>query len=320
MTDGVPRPAEAARARTRREWVVLFVGALVVALLCLAAGRWQWHRYEAKRDAVEIVRTNYAATPVPLTELVPAPGSAVPRALVWRPVTLSGTYLTDATVLLRNRPVDSAAGFHVLVPFRADDPAVTVVVDRGFVPIGSDASAPDVVPPPPEGEVTLTARLRAEESASSRGAPAGQVQSINNAQVLAAGGLTADAVATVGGYVTMVAESPAAPVPLRPLQAPDTSLGSHLSYAFQWCVFAAGAIGGFFVLLRRERREADERAAGTSVGAELPEGTAPEVVEWVAGRRAGSAARRPRRTSDEDDEDAEIDAHAQPQASDTSSA
>ena len=319
MTEPASSP-ERARARTRREWVVLFVGALVVALLCLAAGRWQWHRYESKRDAVAIVTTNYDAPAVPFATLVPEPGVTVPASLVWRTVTVTGTYLEDATVLLRNRPVDSTAGFHVLTPFQAEDPAVTVVVDRGFIPIGADASAPDVVPAPPAGTVTVTARLREEESPSGRGAPSGHVQSINNEQVLAAGGLPADDVATIGGYLAVVSESPAPETTLRALQAPDTSLGSHLSYTFQWCVFAAGAIGGFFVLLRRERREADERAGLAAGAAVLPEGTAPEVVAWVSGRRSGSADRRPRRMTDEDAEDAEIDALESGQASDTSSA
>lgn len=293
-----------ARVRTRREWVVLFGGVLVVAVLCLAAGRWQWHRYESRAAAVEVVRTNYEATPVALADLLPTAGAVVAADTVWRPVTMTGRYLTESTVLLRNRPVDSTAGFHVLVPFQVDSPAVTVVVDRGFVPIGADSSAPAAFPDPPAGDVTVVARLREQERPSDRGAPAGQVQSIENAQVLTAGGLD-PALATVDGYVALVAEDPAPSAGLRALQAPDTSLGSHLSYAFQWCVFAAGAIGGFFVLLRRERREADARADdATGAGAALPEGTAPEVAAWISGQRPAPR----RRTSDEDAEDAEIDA------------
>ena len=48
--------------------------------------------------------------------------------------------------------------------------------------------------------------------------------------------------------------------------------------------------------------------------------SAPEVVAWVSGRRSGATDRRPRRMTDEDAEDAEIDAAHDGQASDTSSA
>ena len=98
----------------------------------------------------------------------------------WRPVTLEGEYLADEQLLVRNRPHGGTAAFEVLVPFRLDDGRV-LLIDRGWVPPGEDQPLPDEIPAPPEGEVTVIARLRAAEQlpASGRSAPEGQVPSIN---------------------------------------------------------------------------------------------------------------------------------------------
>ncbi|WP_245993285.1 hypothetical protein [Xylanimonas allomyrinae] len=140
--------------------------------------------------------------------------------------------------------------------------------------------------------------LRPDEPASTRGAPAGQVQAISTAQVLAAGadGDTWAGGRTVGTYGQLRSERTAVgaeplPVSLLALPAPDLDPGSHLSYTFQWCVFAAGAIGGYLVLWRRETR-GSQPSAGDLL-----------LATGEAGTRAPRAPRR-RRPSDEEIEDA----------------
>ena len=291
-----------AEPRTVRQWVTLALGVLLVAALCVLAGRWQWHRYESRSAQIEIIEANYDAEPVPLTDVLEGPGAVLDPQDVWQRVTLEGSYVPDATVLLRNRPAGGKAGFHVLVPFvtaptDGSEPVV-LVVDRGFVPLGADASSPDEVPAPPAGPVEVTVSLRADEPPSGRDAPAGQVQAINTAQVLAEGpdgGAWAEG-ATVGAYGSLRAEEPAPATALRSLPVPDTDPGSHLSYTFQWFVFAAGAIGGFLVLVRREKRETV--TAGDLLG-----------EQRASGRSSGGAEPRRRRgPTAEEEEDALIDA------------
>lgn len=310
-SDAPTRPA----GRTRREWVILAISVVVLASLCLVAGRWQWNRHVSRDAQIEIVQANYEAAPVPLGELLPGPGAAVAPDDVWHPVTMHGTYRIEDTVLLRNRPVDGQAGFHVLVPFEADEPGVVIVVDRGFVPMGADSSAPEAVPEPVSGPVTVTARLRLDEAASAQGAPPEQVQAINTDAVLAASASGAGWAEsrTVGAYAALMAEDPAPAQGLLSLPAPSTDPGSHLSYAFQWVIFALGAVGGFVVLLRRDRRERLERAraaeiaAGHDPAAHLPPDTPQDVTAWIAGDTVGPARRRRARPSDEELEDAELD-------------
>ncbi|MCC2333022.1 SURF1 family cytochrome oxidase biogenesis protein [Cellulomonas wangsupingiae] len=293
-TAAAPPTVDDLRAAARRRAVGLVVVAVVVAVTCTFLGRWQWNRYVARDAAIAVVQANYAAAPVDLADVVADPDAPLPDADAWRSVQVRGRYLPDATVLLRNRPVGGAPAYHVLVPLVVQDAAPgdfgapvaagrVLVVDRGWVPMGEDGSAAVDVPPPPAGDVTVTVRLRQGEAATDRDAPPAQVQAIAPAQVLAAGGTTGEPYAAYGG---LVAEQPAAGETLGALPAPSTDPGSHLSYAFQWWVFALGGLVAFSVAARREWVAADALTAGAP---------APRPA-------------RPRRAPgrDEIDEDAEI--------------
>ncbi|ADG74580.1 conserved hypothetical protein [Cellulomonas flavigena DSM 20109] len=285
-------PAADARAAARRRALGLLVTAVAVAVACTLLGRWQWQRHVDRDAAIAVVEANYAAAVVDLADVVADPDAPLPEADAWRSVQVRGRYLADATVLLRNRPVDGTPAYHALVPLlvtdaspRAEDdpadPGRVLVVDRGWVPTGADGSVDVEVAAPPAGEVTVTVRLRPGEATSPREAPPGQVQAIAPAQVLAAGGVDATPFAAYGA---LVREDPAAAEPLGALAAPSTDPGSHLSYAFQWWVFALGGLVAFTVAARRE---------------------------WSSTPTDGPAAPRPARPRrppgrDELDEDAEI--------------
>ncbi|WP_407318086.1 SURF1 family protein [Isoptericola halotolerans] len=287
--------------RTRRQWVTLGLAAVLLAALCVLAAFWQWHRYTDRQEQIALVEANYGTDPAPLAELVNAPGTVLAPDDEWRPAVVVGEYVPAGTMLLRNRPVNGTPGFHLLVPLRTelDGEPVVLVVDRGFVPLGADAGEPAAVPAPPAGEVAVTVTLRPDEPAADRGAQAGTVSRINNDQVLAAavsGGATAVADdATVGAYGQMRSEDPAAEA-LVPAPRPDTDPGSHLSYTFQWVIFALGAVGGFVLLWRRETRAATV-SAGELIAADDPGGTSRPRRERRAARHA-----------DEEHEDALVDA------------
>jgi cytochrome oxidase assembly protein ShyY1 len=297
-----------ASARTTTQWVRLLVGAIVVAALCLVAARWQWARYELHQGQQDQFMSAYGADAVPAAQLLPDPGASLPADDEWRPVTAQGHYEPAKTVLLRNRPVGSSPVYHVLVPFVVSAPGTpkdgtVLVVDRGTVPLANtNALEPSSVPAPPTGDVTLHARLRPDEPVTSRTAPAGQVQAISTPMVLAAapGGAAWAAGHTVGAYGVMSSESPAPRTAIDLIPQPDGAEdpGVNLSYTIQWCIFAAGLLGAYAVLWRRER--GSKLTAG-----DLLAGYA-DADEARLARSAASA--KEHRPTYEEEEDALLDA------------
>lgn len=242
--------------------------ALLFALLCGGLSWWQFARRSDTAAENRQIAANWHAQPRPVTELLPS-FTAFDSDVRWRPVELTGSYLTTQQVLVRNRPLNGRPGFEVLTPLRLTGGGI-FVVDRGWVSIGAKQDRPDVVPAPPAGTVVVTARLQASEpNLVGRGAPTGEIADVNLpllARSLAAPVYT-------GAYGLVRSESPApvaAPVPeAQPSADLGVDEGTHLSYALQWIVFA---MIGFFALgltVRRDLRDsgdpdvadADERAA-----------------------------------------------------------
>lgn len=227
-------------------WIGLLVGTLVVSAVCTVLGMWQWGRYEQKVEQIEQIDANYGAEPVPLEDFLSG-GLTVEGEDQWRRVVLTGEFVPESSVALRNRPVDGIAALHTLAVFLAqtDGGRLAVVVDRGWV--GPD----DALPALPSGETTLVVRLRPEEGPVDRTAPPGQAYTVHVAQVIESAGSDLDDVPALRGY----GQDTAPAAPLRGYPEPERTLGSHLSYAFQWWFFALAAPVGVAILARREAHE-----------------------------------------------------------------
>ena len=246
-----------------RRWFGYLAVAIVFAIVCCFLGFWQLSRRADARAEINRLDNNYSSEPVPIADVL---GSldAFDESQKWTPVEVTGRYLLDEQLLVRNRPYNQSPGFEVLTPLLLDDGTV-FVVDRGWVSPGEKQDTPDNVPAAPSGEVTVTARIKAGEPViPGRSAPAGQIATVHLEDVAE----RLDRPTFTGAYGLLVDEDPAPAG--RPLaaQKPERDEGPHLSYALQWFVFA---IFGFFGLgygLRQEYRvvnaedpEERERAA-----------------------------------------------------------
>ena len=247
-------------------WTSYIAVAIVFAVACGFLSNWQFTRNADRAEQLALVAQNYDAEPVALGTII-APGTALGAADEWRPVTLEGEYLADQQLLVRNRPHGGTAAFEVLVPFRLADGRV-LLIDRGWVPPGEDQPLPDEIPAPPEGDVTVVARLRPAEQlpASGRSAPEGQVPSINLELVAETIAPDVGADLELSAYGVMVTEDPAPPTRPASFAAPSEDPGPYLSYAIQWILFAIMGFVFIGYVIRTERRhrreDAEDRARG----------------------------------------------------------
>ena len=316
-----------------RETLLGLVAVLLLAAICVLLGMWQFGRYEDRRDEAAVVEANYESAPVVLDQVMPDPRAPLSAEDVWTPVILHGSYCTEGAceLYVRNRQLSGEVGYWQLVPFQADD-GTTMLVVRGWVPQEPDSGAPAQLAPVPAGELSLTVRLRPAEPVLDREPPPGQTHSVNPAQSAGLMGLE-DQELVARAYGELVAEDPASERPAS-LPAPDTSLGPHLSYAFQWWIFALFFPAALIYRTRqlfRELAEDEEQEQASATGQPGPAAAAPltrhdhdeetEPGSETAADPARSTRRptdhRPRRAThsrrrgqDEEEEDALIDQQA----------
>ena len=223
--------------------------AIVFSIACVALSHWQVDRLNETRTANNLVERNFDSTPTPLAEVLPTLTSYT-GSQEWKQVTVSGRYLTDQQLLVRNRPLDGNPGFEVLDPLLLDDGTV-FIIDRGYVPTGNHQDLPDTIPEPSSGRVTVVARLQASEPTfDNQTAGKGQVSTIHLPRVAELVGKPT----FTRAYGLMVHETPAAATNPMPQPKPQLDEGLHISYAIQWILFGIMAFLGLGYAIRTEYR------------------------------------------------------------------
>jgi cytochrome oxidase assembly protein ShyY1 len=250
----------------RPGWLALIAVVIGFAVACYALlAPWQFGR-EAQREAQQrAIDTATLIAPVPLAELAP-PGTGVRPEVQWRQVAVSGTYLPDAQALVRLRVAAGRPAYEVLTPVRTEDGRL-VVVNRGTVPAESGSTAPEV-PAPPAGPVTLTGRLRLDETDPQQRAGfeadgQRQLYAADSRALAAATGLALEP-----GFLQLAPDQPGVlvPLPIEPTTGGEAPF-TNFSYALQWLTFGAIALFALAYFVRLEllqRRKGDrkvERAA-----------------------------------------------------------
>jgi cytochrome oxidase assembly protein ShyY1 len=280
------------------KWLGYLLLAAIFASACVFLGRWQMDRRAETLAEINRVVTNYSAAPVPFADVRDEFDHLDP-ASEWTQVELKGSYLVDGQRIVRNRPLNGQPGYEVVVPFRLAT-GETVVIDRGWLPIGNkNPGSPDSVPAPPPGDVTAVVRLKHPEPELQRGAPEGQLASIDLAAYSAQLGYPL----LTGAYGQLASETPpAAEMPMA-FPKPSTEEGTHLSYSLQWFAFGVLMFVGFGYAARQQARNA---AIDAEDDDESPEGVLHSAA--AAARRRPPAPRKRKHATSEEEEDALLDA------------
>ncbi|MEP9391222.1 SURF1 family cytochrome oxidase biogenesis protein [Gordonia sp. VNQ95] len=273
----------------RPGWIALSIVVVAFAAACfMLLAPWQLGKNTATSERNDLIKSAVAIDPVPISELAP-PGAPFAPKTEWREVTVTGSFLTDKQALVRLRSVEERPAIEVLTPFRVAGSDRVLVVDRGYV--RPDQSSTPVIPPPPAGETTITARIRAAEGTSDgRGARveggALTVYTIDPAQLSAATGTAMDP------FYLML--SPGQPGALGDIGLPQLDSGPYLSYGLQWLAFGIMApLGaGYFIFseIRQRRRAAAAQAAAAQPPAAGPDPDRPDATPTPLGDRPQPAA------------------------------
>lgn len=222
------------------------IGTIVVfavALVCVRLGFWQLERLDQKRSYNRTLATQAALPPSDISAL-----SNDPRAAAYRRATATGEYVPEEEVLLYGRTRDEQPGSHVLTPLRLEDGSV-LLVDRGWIPATMDRT-PVADAPPPRGRVTVAGTARASPSTGGE-----ELENPTIVRTIDLGQLDA----AIEGellpiYLQLTPTEPPDALPY-PEPLPPLEDGPHLGYAGQWFLFAAVALIGWVLLVRRDRRE-----------------------------------------------------------------
>ena len=244
--------AESARKGRFRPTLWPTLATLIVFPALLGLGWWQLERADFKQAQEARVEAEDARAPVlldtTLQEVAAQPGS-------WnhRRVRASGHYV-PRHFLLDNRTRRGVAGYHVLTPLAFDDARTFgVMVNRGWIPLGSDRShLPDITTP--AGTLEVRGRSRVPGSAFLLGEAGYRgetwprvVQSVELDKMEQALGIAL--------LSFVVEQSPTDPHGFEREWRPYGGLTPqrHRAYAFQWFALAATLLVIYVVVNFRRR-------------------------------------------------------------------
>lgn len=232
----------------RPRWIVFTAAIVALMVLMLMASRWQFHRYQDRKDTNAAIDARQLESPVEVTSVVGSDGFDA-AADQWRLVSATGTYLADDQVTIANRSYQGQGGRHVVTPLLLDSGEV-LLVNRGW--IGPD----DEAPAPATGRVELVGRLRETQTRGSFGPvdpPDGVLTSMARIDVERLARQIDHPV--LAAYAELI-ESDPPPADGDPLRVgpPAPGNGPHLSYAVQWLIFTACAAAGWLIVVRRTAR------------------------------------------------------------------
>jgi surfeit locus 1 family protein len=227
----------------RPKWIAFHLLVIGAVVLMVNLGFWQLRRLDERREfnAAVVERTEQPA--VPLAQLL-TEADFTPDRASWRRVTASGTWLPEQVVVF-NRTQNGVAGDNVLTAMLLDDGS-TVLINRGFVPLGTDPPVPPAIDVEIEGTVRPSQERRTGELSDADLA----ITEVRRIDIDRLAPQFPGEVVPV--YLDLIASDPAiGPGDPQPVPPPELGEGNHLSYAGQWFIFSIAVVVGWVFAVRR---------------------------------------------------------------------
>ena len=225
---------------------------LLVLPVLIGLGFWQLDRAEQKIELQAQYDARLSETPITI-------GAALrqPAELQYHRVSISGYYDHSHTVYLDNRVHKGVPGYYVITPLRLDNSETRVLVNRGWVRLGTDrAKLPDVQPSRMLQQITGVAtvphakvfRLAPAEPIGKQWQQVWQHMSMKR---------FAEAVSyPVQPVVVLLDPASQAEGFVRQWRRFDAKVTIHQGYAFQWFSMAVVLVGIYaFYTLRRSKED-----------------------------------------------------------------
>lgn len=234
-----------------RFWTVT-IAALATMVVTASLGRWQLDRAAQKLALQAQMDARQALAPWRNGDLLEA-GAGILDG-VYRPASLSGTWVPSASVFLDNRQMNGRTGFFLVTPLRLSGSDRVVLVQRGWVPrdFNDRTRVPSIATPP--GEVRVEGRLAPPPGKLYELGEAGEGpirQNIDLAAFARETGLPLLA-------VSVQQSGDASDGLLREWPRVAVDVSKHHGYAFQWFALCAlvGILYVWFQIIspRRKRR------------------------------------------------------------------
>ena len=269
----------------RPKWIAFHLLVVVGVGIMIWLGFWQLRRLDERQTFNAIVESRIDLPPVPLEEVLATADD--PTDLEWRQVTMSGVFEPEQIVWF-NRSQGGLAGDNILAAL--DEGSAVVIVNRGFVLFGTDATAA------PSGGVDVLGRVRvptsrqAGELTDAGDGPVTEVRRIDLDQLDAQiDGDVAPFYVDLIGSIPNVSDTDPVPIP-----APTLDDGPHLSYAAQWFIFATSVLVGWILATRRSiRSHRREVLTAAAVEPAWPDSDLPDDVA-AANSTSGTDVPSPR--------------------------
>ncbi|MCJ7800097.1 MAG: SURF1 family protein [Polaromonas sp.] len=214
------------RLRSPKFWLIA-LAALLVAGSTFSLGQWQLRRAAQKEALQSAIGTRQS---LPLLDNRALVAKIDAADALHRQALLKGTWLSEDTVYLDNRPMNGETGFFVVTPLALEGSVQVILVQRGW--IRRDFTERTRLAPiaTPSGLVTVRGRIAPPPSKlyAFKGAESGLIR--QNLDVSVFGAETGLPLLAFSVLQT----DPAGEGMLRDWAAPNLGVDKHYGYAFQW--------------------------------------------------------------------------------------